>query len=198
MVDAATSQASLTTGNHARSLPASRRQPRRQRLQGARPGRCLENSSASETTELESEEKRRVRERGVQEEGDETARTLSFRSRRKRRQVFSRMGGRVFSRTLWRKTKRKEARERQKMEQEDAQSQWCEAWSRLAKLRVLVPPITFGAGKLTCDVELDVKASASVDSCRLLSAGLLSGGQPCAELLWLLQWTGRHKALRLP
>ena len=47
-----------------------------------------------ETTELETEGKRRVRE-GVQEEGDETARTLALRSRRKTREVFARVGGRV-------------------------------------------------------------------------------------------------------
>ena len=128
---------SSTTGNHAslRSRGTAATPPRQE-------GRCL--GTLPETTELESKEKRRVRE-GVQEEGDETARTLSFRSDEREEKSLQEWVDELLKNALV-EDQTKEARERQKMEQEDAQSQRCEAWGRLAKLWVLVPPITFGAG----------------------------------------------------
>ena len=63
-----------------------------------------------ETTELETEGKRRVREgvqEEVQEEGDETARTLAFAVPTKDERSLCKSGWTSCSRTFWRKTKRR-------------------------------------------------------------------------------------------
>ena len=79
---------SSTTGSHASSRSrGNEATPPRQEA------RCMD-TPLPEATEMEIEEKRRVRE-GVQEEGDETTRIQSFRSRRERREVFARVCGQV-------------------------------------------------------------------------------------------------------